>query len=146
MKALDHEMESKLSNVMLVVDSRVIRTFVSEEVWKGIRLHRGESDPKLTKNKWKFIQFGTNGRLEYISRSMVFLEAEAGAKVKTMVYLIRGFSECLFGKSAAVKLGIVEFHPKGAETVRNLSENSMKVDRQFLEAKPKQRLMRRLNQ
>ena len=74
-------------------------------------------------NKRKFVPFGTNGKLECIGRSNAVLEAEAGAKLTTMVYVIRGVSENLLGKSDAVKLGIVEFHPEGAaEKVRKLSE------------------------
>ena len=55
------------------------------------------------------------------------LEAEAGAKLKTMVYVIRGVSECLLGKTDGVKLGIVEFRPEGTETVRKLSETYKKA-------------------
>ena len=56
------------------------------------------------------------------------LEAKAGAKLKTMVYVIRGVSECLLGKTDAVRLGIVKFRPEGAaEEVRKLSETYKKA-------------------
>ena len=82
----------------------------------------------MKRNKQKFVPFGTNGRLKCIGRSKAFLEAKAGAKLKTMVYVIRGISECLLGKDDAIKLGIVEFHPEGAtEVVRKLSETLKKA-------------------
>ena len=55
------------------------------------------------------------------------LEAKAGAKLKTMVYVIRGVSECLLGKTDTVKLGIVKFRPEGTEMVRKLLETYKKV-------------------
>ena len=50
------------------------------------------------------------------------LEAEAGAKLKTIVYKINGLSEHLLEKSCAVKFRIVEFLPQGADTVWKLLE------------------------
>ena len=82
----------------------------------------------LKKNRQKFVPFGTNRKLECIGRSVAVLEAKAGAKIKTMVYVIRGVSECLLGKTDAVKLGIVKFHPEGAdEVIRKLSETFKKA-------------------
>ena len=56
------------------------------------------------------------------------MEAKAGARLKTMVYVIRGVSECLLAKTDAVRLGIVEFRSEGAaEEVRKLSETYKKA-------------------
>ena len=114
MKAVDAGTESKQAEAILVVDTGVNRTLISEETWLKLKAHKGKKEPRLKRNKRKFVPFGTDGRLECIGRSKAFLEAKAGAKIKTMVYIIRGVSECLLGKSDAEKLGIVEFRPNGA--------------------------------
>ena len=120
--ALDHGVESKKAKVKLVVDTVVSKTLVSEEAWLKLKPHKGIRPPLLKKNKRRFVPFGTDGKLECIGRSNAVLEAKAGAKLRTMIYIIRGVSENLLGKTDAVKLGIVEFRPKGAiEKVRMLS-------------------------
>ena len=88
--ALDHSTESKKAKIKLVVDTGVNRTLMSEEAWLKLKPHKGKRNPKLKKNKQKFVPFGTNGKLECIGRSKAVLEAKAGAKIKTMVYVIRG--------------------------------------------------------
>jgi hypothetical protein len=126
--ALDHSTESKKAKIKLVVDTGVSRTLMSEESWLTLKPSKGAREPKLKKNKRKFVPFGTNGKLECIGRSKAVLEANAGAKIKTEVYVIRGVSENLLGKTDAVKLGIVKFHPEGAvEKVRKLSETEKKT-------------------
>ena len=121
--ALTYGTESKKAKIKLVVDTGVSRTLLSEEAWLKLKPHKGERDPKLSKCKRKFVPFGTNGKLECIGMSKAVLEAKAGAKCKTMVYVIRGVAENLLGKTEAVRLGIVEFYPEGAaEFVRKLSE------------------------
>ena len=127
-KALDHGVESKKAKMELVVDTGVGRTLISEKAWLKLKPHKGERDPLLKRNDRKFVPFGTDGKLECIGRSKATLEATAGAKVTTIVYIIRGVSENLLGKSDAVKLGIVEFRPDGAaEKVRMLSETLKKT-------------------
>ena len=93
MKAIDQGTESKQAEAMLVVDTGVNRTMISEETWLKLKPHKGKKEPRLKRNKRKFVPFGTNGRLECIGRSKALLQAKAGAKVKTMVYVIRGVSE-----------------------------------------------------
>ena len=104
-----------------VVDTGVNMTLVSEEEWKKLQPKRGEREPKLKKNKQKFVLFGTNGRLECVGQSKVILEEKAGTKLKTIIYVIRGVSESLLGKTDDVRLGIVEFSPEGAESIRKMS-------------------------
>ena len=77
----------------------------------------------LKKNRVRFKPFGDNGKLNCIGRSKVHLEAKAGAKIDSMVYVIKDVSECLLGKKDAERLGIVELRPEGkAESVRKLSQ------------------------
>ena len=77
----------------------------------------------LKKNRVRFKPFGDNGKLHCIGRSKVYLEAKAGAKIESMVYVIKDVSECLLGKLDAERLGIVELRPEGkVESIRKLSE------------------------
>ena len=89
-KALDHGVESKTAKMELVVDTGVGRTLISEKAWLKLKPHKGERKPLLKRNDRKFVPFGTDGKLECIGRSKATLEATAGAKVTTIVYVIRG--------------------------------------------------------
>ena len=80
---------------------------ISEKAWRKLKPHKGEREPLLKRNDRKFVPFGTDGKLVCIGRSKATLEATAGVKVTTIVYVIWGVSESLLGKSDAVKLGIV---------------------------------------
>ena len=83
-------------------------------------------EPKLKKNKTRFVPFGTNRRLECVGRSKVKIKAVAGAVLKTIAYVIRGVNESLLGRTDAVRLGIIEFHPEGLETIRRLTDTKKK--------------------
>ena len=126
-RAVDSGTQSKKAQVEMVVDTGVSRTLISEEAWKLLKPHKGDKDPRLKINRRKFVPFGANGNLECIGRSKALLVAEAGASIETIVYVIRGVSECLLGKTDAVKLGIITFRPEGAaQEVRKLSETMKK--------------------
>ena len=128
MRAVDQGTQSKKAQVKLVVDTGVNRTLISGEAWDLFKPHRGDRDPKLKITRRKFVPFGSNEKLECIGRSKALLVAEAGASINTDIYIIRGVSECLLGKTDAVKLGIVTFRPEGAaQEVRKLSETLKKT-------------------
>ena len=75
--------------------------------------------PKLKKNKVRLVPYGTNQHLEVLGRSKCTMTARAGAKVDTIVYVVRGAKESLLGLKDGEALGIINIQPEG-EPVRRL--------------------------
>ena len=77
---------------------------------------------ELRKNRTKFRPYGTSYTLPVLGKAKVVLKCRAGAKVNTMVYVMRGQSESLLGKLDGQKLGIISIVPEGvAEEVRKIT-------------------------
>ena len=68
----------------------------------------------LKKNMVIFKPYGTRFRLPILGRSKVKMENQNGKRVKTMVYVVKGKSECLLGRKDGINLGIITINEKGA--------------------------------
>ena len=68
----------------MIVDTVANSKLLLEDVWNQLCGCRDNSDPKLKKNKCKFLPFGTYCRLEYIGRSKIKSKAVAGDYLKTI--------------------------------------------------------------
>ena len=98
MNALNHKTESEKAKVRQVVDTGVNKKLILEGKLKGTEASQGRKRDEAEENKQKFVslwhqrqvQGGVGGR--------------AGAKLKTMVYVIRRVSECV-GKILRSKVG-----------------------------------------
>ena len=123
-QAMDHGSASRSADLKLVVDTGVNRTLIAEEMWLQLKPGKGLRKPKLKKARKRFIPYGTNQRLVCLGRSKVSLEVEAGARITTIAYVMRGTdSESLLGRVDAKKLGVVSIDLKGAgEVVRSVEE------------------------
>ena len=68
----------------------------------------------LKKNTVIFKPYGTRFRLPILGRSKVKMENQNGKKIKTMVYVVKGKSECLLGRKDGINLWIITINEKGA--------------------------------
>ena len=95
-----------------LADSGVTRSIISETSWEKLR----QENPQmvLKKNTVIFRPYGTKVRLPIVGRSKVKMENQNGKKVKTMVYVVKGKSECLLGRKDGINLGIITINEKGA--------------------------------
>ena len=116
---LDHGQQSKQLIASFLIDSGVYRTLLSEEQWQLVQADKNNRRPKLKKNKVRLVPYGTNQHLEVLGRSKCTMTAGAGAKVDTIVYVVRGAKESLLGLKDGEALGIINIQPEG-EPVRRL--------------------------
>ena len=123
MEVQDHGVASKMRNIEFIIDTGVNKTLLSEEEWRRVQAKVGHRNPKLKRNRVKFVPFGTNKKLECLGRSKCELKAEAGAAIKTLVYVMKDAKESLLGLHDARRLGIVTVKPTGkAVGVRKLTD------------------------
>ena len=102
------------------VDSGVSKTLLAEEDWE--KLKSKNSSIKLKKNRIKFKPYGTNIVLPVIGRAKVVLQCQAGAQVKTMVYVVRDQKESLLGRRDGQKLGIISIKPEGKASEQKIRQ------------------------
>ena len=118
--AVDRGRRSQTVSISLLVDSGVTKTLICEDDWKNMT----RSDPKLKPKhcKVKFKPYGTDIGLEMIGRTKAYLTASSGAKISTIVYIVRGGKQSLLGLRDAQELGILQINIEGStETVCQLS-------------------------
>ena len=72
---------------------------MTEEQWQKVRALNGNRRPRLKVNRVRLVPYGTSQGLTVLGRSKCILEAGAGAKITTMVYVVRGAKESLPGMS-----------------------------------------------
>ena len=58
---------------------------------------KNKRKPKLKRNRVQLVPYGTSQHLEVLGRSKCMLTAEAGTKVDTIVYVVKGAKESLLG-------------------------------------------------
>ena len=116
---LDHGKQAKQLTARFLIDSGVYRTLLSEEQWRQVQADKNNRKPKLKRNRVKLVPYGTSQNLEVMGRSKCTMIAEAGAKVDTIVYVVKGAKESLLGLKDGEALGIIKIRPEG-EQVRRL--------------------------
>ena len=123
MTAFDHGVQSKIKYFEFMVDTGVNKMTLSEAQWLQLQSVDRRRNPKLKKSNTRFTPFGMSSKLECISCSKCELIAQAGAKIATIVYVVRGVGESLLGLGDAKELGIVKVTKEGETcAVRQLSE------------------------
>ena len=95
-------------------DSGVSKSLLREEEWE--KMKNKNSSLKLKKNKINFRPYGTKIILPVIGRAKVVLQCQSGAKVKSMVYVVKNQRESLLGRRDGQKLGIIQIIPEGKES------------------------------
>ena len=119
MTVLDHGQPAKELTVEFLIDSGVYRTLLTEEQWQRVQAAKNHRRPTLKRNRVKLVPYGTSQGLTVLGRSKCMLTAKAGAKVETIVYVVRGAKESLLGLRDGEALGIIRIQPEG-EIVRRL--------------------------
>ena len=123
---IDHGRQAPAKNVRLLVDSGVKKTLINEEIWKKMQKKAGGENLKLKKCKTRFRPYGTKEHLPIMGRSKCKMQAEAGATIHSMVYVMRGKEQPLLGLLDAQRLGIIQMNMKGAgqkvDTVARLED------------------------
>ena len=114
MVMMDQGRQSKSKRVKLLVDSGVRKTLINEEIWKKMQKKTGGQDLRLKKCTTKFRPYGTQEYLLVMGRSKCRMKAEAGATIRSMVYVIRGIEQPLLGLEDAKRLGIIRMNMRGA--------------------------------
>ena len=107
--------QSKPLKVKLLIDSGVHKTLLSEEQWRQVQMDRRGSRPKLLKNKVRLVPYGTDKSLEVLGRAICTLTAAAGARVETVVYVLKNVKESLLGLKDGEDLGIIKIQPEGEQ-------------------------------
>ena len=116
------------------IDSGVTKTLLAEEDWEKLKTKNGSI--KLKKNRIKFKPYGTNIVLPVIGRAKVVLQCQAGAEVKTMVYVVRDQKESLLGRRDGQKLGIIMIKPEGKAAEQQIRQiTSVSKEKLFEEDK-----------
>ena len=110
---LDKGKASEKEDVELLIDSGVNKTLLSEKDWQKFKAKPGERKLKLKRCFTKFSPFGTKVTLPMMGRSVCRMEARGGAKVTTMVYVVKGESQSLLGLKDGKALGIIDIKPEG---------------------------------
>ena len=96
------------------MDSGVRKTLISELIWKKMQKKEVGQSLKLKKCNTKFRPYGTREYLPVMGRSKCKMQAEAGATINTMVYVLKGQEQPLLGLADAKRLGILTMDMKGA--------------------------------
>ena len=112
--------------VRWTADSGVSRSLLSEEDWS--RWKAKNPALKLRENRTNFRPYGTSYTLPMLGKAKVVLKSRAGAKVDTMVYVVRGQSESLLGKLDGQKLGIISIAPEGDTEEGSKSTSEVKQE------------------
>ena len=117
MVMIDHGRQASARKVRLLVDSGVRKTLINEEIWKKMQKKAGGENLK---------PYGTKEHLPIMGRSKCKMQAEAGATIHSMVYVMRGKEQPLLGLLDAQRLGIIQMNMKGAgqkvDTVARLED------------------------
>ena len=74
----------------------------------------------MHQNRTRFVPYGPETSLPIIGKAKVVLQCQAGKKISTTVYVVKGQSESLLGKSDGKALSIINIQPKGREPSREL--------------------------
>ena len=97
--------EEKGAEIELVVDTGATRKILTEEDWKAVK--KTLKKTKLKKTNKKFRPYGVKARLPCIGKVNLKLEAKAGAKIRSKLFVVRDAKESLLGLKEAERLGIV---------------------------------------
>ena len=106
-------------SMKLITDSGVSKTLINLNDWLAIK-----PQTELVKTSKGFRPYGTAYKLPIIGRAHVELTAEAGASIRTWVYVVKDKKEqSLLGKNDGERLGIIKLNPQGAtaEVVNRLT-------------------------
>ena len=118
--------------VVWTADTGVLRTLLAERDWD--KLKKKNENMQLKKAKTVFRPYGTQYSLPVLGKAKVKLQCVAGAKSKSMVYVVKGQKESLLGRVDSEKLGIVTIKRKGEpgtkDTVRQLAEVKLQMQTQ----------------
>ena len=127
---IDHGRLAPAKHVSLLVDSGVRKTLISELVWRKIQKKEGGQNLKLKKCNTKFRPYGTREYLPVLGRSKCKMQAEAGATIHTMIYVVKGQEQPLLGRGDAQRLGILKMDMKGAARKADIVARLEKVTKQ----------------
>ena len=130
MTMIDHGRQAPARNVKLLVDSGVRKTLINEDIWRKMQKKAGGQNLKLKKCKTKFRPYGTKQHLPIIGRSKCRMQAEAGATIHSMVYVMRGQEQPLLGLIDAQRLGIIQMNMKGAAQKEDVVARLEKVEKE----------------
>ena len=75
----------------------------------------GESKPRIKRCRTKFRPYGTQEYLPILGRSKCKLQAQAGAMIRTMVYIVQGEEQPLLGQQDVTRLGIIKMDMQGSD-------------------------------
>ena len=113
--------KGEMVEVKWLADSGVRKTLLAEEDFK--KLKEENREVKLKANKVIFRPYGTKKELPIMGRFKTIMQNEAGKKIKTMAYVVRGQKESLLRKKDGEMLGIIKIQKRGdppSEEVRRL--------------------------
>ena len=121
---LDKGRPAPQKNVKFLVDSGVKKTLLSEEMWRSVQkkaVQAGVKEPQLKICKTKFRPYGTKLTLPIMGRSKCKLQAQAGANIRTMVYVVQGKEQSLLGRHDGMRLGIISVNCAGGEVPQQIA-------------------------
>ena len=98
---IDHGRRAPAKKVEFLVDSGVRKTLICELIWKKMQKKEVGQSLKLKKCNTKFRPYGTREYLPVMGRSKCKMQAEAGATINTMVYVVKGQEQPLLGLADA---------------------------------------------
>ena len=93
----DHGRPSKEMNLNLLIDSGMHKTIISKKDWNLVKPKSVEKRLKLKKCNKKFRPFRTKVYLPIMGRIKGNMRTASGAKMKTMIYVVKVETDSLLG-------------------------------------------------
>jgi hypothetical protein len=97
--------------VKWTADSGVKRSLLSEKDW--VTLKKKNPKMKLIKNNIIVKPYSTDYTVPVMGKAKVVLKCKEGMKVNATVYVVKGETESLLGKTDSEALGIITLNPRG---------------------------------